>query len=309
MDRGWVYQEQFLSRRSLHFTRHELVWVCLEKHACECGRLQKPKRNISAGSDEAQKGSWETIIQTYSKRALTKPSDRLPALAGVAARYSMATPNPESPGRYLCGLWERDLVFLLCWRAVANPLPRGEASEPMPTWSWAAVPGPVTYGYSPFVDSVEVVDARVEYHGESFVGRVKEARLILAGPTVQGTIHAYPPRPGSDNPHHPSCLGLGTASWSVHLHQQIWYFSPDYLLCCSGDHSVPHRSKVTCLVFSSWEGDLPRVFGLILQEVPGTGTRGRPLYRRIGYIEKWETWHGELTQMVFQRQRQTLEII
>lgn len=34
--RGWVYQEQLLSRRVIHFTEEELIWVCRESFKCEC---------------------------------------------------------------------------------------------------------------------------------------------------------------------------------------------------------------------------------------------------------------------------------
>jgi hypothetical protein len=36
LGRGWVFQEQRLSPRMLHFTKHEIVWTCGETTACEC---------------------------------------------------------------------------------------------------------------------------------------------------------------------------------------------------------------------------------------------------------------------------------
>jgi Heterokaryon incompatibility protein (HET) len=38
LERGWVYQERFLSPRVLHFGPHELVWECTEEVDCECGK-------------------------------------------------------------------------------------------------------------------------------------------------------------------------------------------------------------------------------------------------------------------------------
>lgn len=39
--RGWVLQEQLLSRRVLHFTRRELVWECRTHARCQCDGLHQ----------------------------------------------------------------------------------------------------------------------------------------------------------------------------------------------------------------------------------------------------------------------------
>jgi len=310
MNRGWVYQEQFLSPRSLHFTRHELAWVCLETHACECGRLAKVDEP-SASPDLAQ-ASWQTIVEAYSKRALTKSSDRLPAIAGVAARYSATASSTGSPGRYLCGLWERDLMSMLAWRVEEEPLPRGETLEPMPTWSWAAVPAGVVFRDLSYSDGLELVDTRAEYHGDSFLGRVKEARLILAGPTVQGTISSNnSPLPNrAPQVHDQSCSDPRRTTWVVYhdgtIHISV--LTPDYMLCCPGDYSVPDGSKVTLLVFPPPpQDDKGGLFVLVLQEVPGTADLGRPLYRRIGSINEFRGQSYAWIEEPMERRR--LEII
>lgn len=311
MNRGWVYQEQFLSPRSLHFTRHELAWVCLENHACECGRLTKVD-DPAVSPDLAQK-SWRTIVEAYSKRALTKSSDRLPAIAGVAARYSTTNSSTGSPGRYLCGLWERDLLPMLAWR-MEEPLPRGETLVPMPTWSWAAVPGGVVFRDLSFSDGLELVDARVEYHGDSFMGSVRKARLILAGPTVQGTIscnkNSSPLPYEAPQVHDPSCSEPRQTSWVVYHDgtTHISVLNPDYLTCCAGEHSVPDGAKVMLLVFPPPpQDDKGGLFVLVLQEVPGMAELGRPLYRRIGSTNEFQ---GESYAWVKEpMERRVLEII
>lgn len=311
MNRGWVYQEQFLSPRSLHFTRHELAWVCLESHACECGRLMKV--DDPAVSPDLARTNWRTIVEAYSKRVLTKFSDRLPAIAGVAARYSTTTSSAGSPGRYLCGLWERDLLSMLAWR-MEEPRPRGETLVPMPTWSWAAVPGGVVFRDLSFSDGLELVEARVEYHGDSFMGSVKEARLVLAGPTVQGTIsyNKSPSPVAHDAPqfHDPSCSDSRRTSCVVYHDgtTHISVLNPDYMLGCAGEHSVPGGAKVTLLVFPPPpQDDKGGLFVLVLQEVPGTESRGRPLYRRIGSINEFQ---GQSYAWVEEpMERRVLEII
>lgn len=39
--RGWAWRERLLSRRIIHFTRHELVWECLGSTSCECGAMDE----------------------------------------------------------------------------------------------------------------------------------------------------------------------------------------------------------------------------------------------------------------------------
>ncbi|KAK1829280.1 heterokaryon incompatibility protein-domain-containing protein [Podospora conica] len=319
MDRGWVYQEQFLSRRSLHFMRHELIWICLEKHACECGLLHKTEENLEVDPDPPLT-MWKSIVEAYSQRVLTKPSDRLPAIAGVAARYSASTYNKEPPGRYLCGLWERDFLSLLGWSVVEEScVPRPQLSEPMPTWSWAATLGEVEFQGTSGSNEVEVVDVRVEYHGESFVGRVKEAHLTLAGPVVVGTVHfnttcsTYDETRYHQSAHDPSCSDPPTKGWVLDsvvggsLTSSV--LRPDFMLCCSEDSRVPVGSKVTCLVFSPgsrYDYQFYHPFVLVLQKVPGTEGSGRPLYRRIGSVWSLENATREWADNL---PRQTLEII
>jgi hypothetical protein len=35
LNRAWVYQDRFLSRRILHFTKIELTWECMETSTCQ----------------------------------------------------------------------------------------------------------------------------------------------------------------------------------------------------------------------------------------------------------------------------------
>ena len=57
-----------------------------------------------------------------------------------------------------------------------------------------------------------------------------------------------------------------------------------YLFCCSGEHSIPTNSKVTCLAFPRNHYDKYfALFMLVLLEVPDPSENHRyPQYRRIG---------------------------
>lgn len=53
---------------------------------------------------------WLKIIENYSSRQLTKPTDALPALSGLAREFHRATGDS-----YIAGLWKMDLVQGLSW--------------------------------------------------------------------------------------------------------------------------------------------------------------------------------------------------
>lgn len=78
---------------------------------------------------------WEKLVEDYTSRSITKPQDRLSAVAGIAEkRYE------ETKDQYLMGLWSSNLKNELLW-CVIDPTTSSRISglEEMPTWSWVAV--------------------------------------------------------------------------------------------------------------------------------------------------------------------------
>jgi hypothetical protein len=57
---------------------------------------------------------WYHCVDEYNRRALTKPTDELPAIAGLATKFHRC-----GVGDYLAGLWESDLFRGLAWYGVA----------------------------------------------------------------------------------------------------------------------------------------------------------------------------------------------
>ena len=126
--RGWVFQEEYLARRTLLFTRQEIQWMCREVSACECGFTSSERGEGLC--EELKSTDWTDIVEEYSVRELTFPSDRLPALAGIAQVYKQR--NPEC-GTCICGLWHgMGLLSLLLWQ-VTVPVERCPKSS-CPSW-------------------------------------------------------------------------------------------------------------------------------------------------------------------------------
>ncbi|KAI0469429.1 heterokaryon incompatibility protein-domain-containing protein [Xylaria cf. heliscus] len=209
--RGWCFQESVLSTRALVFAAEQLHFQCLELRISEDGsvRRAKPFRMLNgadsrysrfsseadahAGSSSSSGGPmksgpgqgpggelrddveevrrwlifWYDTVFEFSDRDLTNAADVFAALAGLAQIV-----KPRVRSRYLCGLWEADLVRGLLWRpwnaVVARTrtiCERRTTAARVPSWSWATVQGQVT------VDAVNRKEA--DYHASNWLVRPK----------------------------------------------------------------------------------------------------------------------------------------
>jgi hypothetical protein len=151
LQRAWVWQERLLSPRVLHFCKDELIWECMEGNSCQCGDSNMgwyptPPWVESKENTTDEKGmktithlDWHHIVEGYSSLSLSRASDKLPALAGLADKAQSST-----RGRYFAGLWEKSLIVDLLWARdyrntegwKALPRPQGAAR---PTWSWVSI--------------------------------------------------------------------------------------------------------------------------------------------------------------------------
>jgi hypothetical protein len=65
--------------------------------------------------------TWIDVIEHYTKRDLTKKTDKLPAISAVARKaYNIMNCD------YLAGLWKKDLVYELGWMSKFSELPYKE---------------------------------------------------------------------------------------------------------------------------------------------------------------------------------------
>ncbi|KAG4431568.1 hypothetical protein IFR05_012943 [Cadophora sp. M221] len=165
LSRAWVYQERMLAPRTLHVHVEEMFWECKACTMCECGHLfwrqQRSTRdqvdpagqsyvpntftlksNIARAIDlpmaaEVVHRLWAAAVGEYSALALTKESDRFPALSGLAGLFSQKLQT-----QYLAGLWGNDLVSGLLWfyehDFIATRRYRDKSSN-FPSWSWASL--------------------------------------------------------------------------------------------------------------------------------------------------------------------------
>ena len=234
--RAWALQERYLSRRTLFFGEKQMLWQCEETVDTEDGeghidrgyRIENiletalpPSVNSQCSSSPSALHSepsetdvrtarsslkwtlhhhnytdWYAMVAKYSKCDITRGSDRLPALSGVAAVLAEAYDDS-----YCAGLWPRGMVEGLAWsksldHLVGDPSPSTvlltkPAEYRAPSWSWASVDGVVDFwffqrGNSHDIRRCEKLAHLRDYHvvprGENPYGEVQAGWLRIEAP-------------------------------------------------------------------------------------------------------------------------------
>lgn len=118
---------------------------------------------------------WYQVLWTYGPRKLTKPSDKLPALSGLARIFSERLDD-----EYLAGLWKKDLLEGLLWQGLSC---RRVKPYRAPSWSWASMDGIVGDSTSEKFEPVaRVLDQHIELSGQNPFGEVKSGWLKIQAP-------------------------------------------------------------------------------------------------------------------------------
>jgi len=140
--RAWALQERMMASRILAYTKHTLQWRCASSMNSLNNSLiadlsydPMPKLISQLGTDSQEALSeWMQVVKDYSRRSISLPNDKLPAIAALAERFA------EVLGIYHAGLWRYEFIKQLCWVRV-NPPQRQRVGNPYraPSWSWASV--------------------------------------------------------------------------------------------------------------------------------------------------------------------------
>ncbi len=151
-ERGWILQEHLLARRVLRFTDFQLHWACehasvFEKEDTETLpslHVKKVKVDYEMykgiRDDNRNSRHWMDIVQQFTKRNLTKDSDKLPALSGIAKVWAQTSKDP-----YLAGLWRSHLPLGLLWTSAQPFMQEKFRAYRAPSWSWASLIGQVDW--------------------------------------------------------------------------------------------------------------------------------------------------------------------
>ncbi|KAL5319094.1 hypothetical protein ACEPPN_014164 [Leptodophora sp. 'Broadleaf-Isolate-01'] len=217
-DQGMGIPRETSGPRFLHFGSQELILECAEETACECSDTNietlAPKPKLKhAKAMTSLKGDgviryWRQMVHEYSKLNLSFPTDRLPALAGLARQMAGIRSD-----RYLAGLWEDSFLQDMLWSRHGGPIiPYEESYKPenalkkfdrrtytitdskrgAPTWSWARLRGPVDFRHSKLLPSSKgvccsLIEAKCVNDGTDIFGRVLSGYIRLHGTLVPVT--------------------------------------------------------------------------------------------------------------------------
>jgi hypothetical protein len=169
--RGWIFQEQVVSSRQLHFVgQHQMYWMCEELFEAEDGTslsstvppwfkwLYKQKAENTYGWPDRESiilaniehNDWASLVANYTHRSLTKMEDKLRAISAMAKLFGYGFDD-----EYILGCWKKCLEFDLLWVSdLTHPIDERELIEagfeysiyyPIPTWSWLSADGPVEF--------------------------------------------------------------------------------------------------------------------------------------------------------------------
>ena len=340
--RAWTLQERLISPRIIHFTRDQLLWRCREgdwaegyvynsyrRHEEFTLGCQKAAYFIHREEEDAYWRSrssdpdyepyfnsdfaaeiWYHCVSEYTTRFLSRPSDKLIAISGLAEKYA----NPKL-GRYLAGIWEQDLFRGLVWtrvkpreqtkgqyisyialkakRTLASRAFKPPLSYRAPSWSWASVNGPVEINRACFYFAKRGASPGMQYevdHWETEYGpRLVTCALqhstespyldILAGSFIQ--VQGY-------------CRSLWVSKTKLSSQaigpngpfvKDVIFdnHQPTELYCYLNKPREPEQvwKELLVLQISKQRTGLRFVYGLLLEEVHDTENA----YKRVGIVE------------------------
>jgi hypothetical protein len=190
-----------LSTRVLHYTATELLFECKTSYRCECMPDRKVStttpslisKAASSKKTNAVYEAWQHIVEKYSTRDLTVPSDKLPAISGIASKIRQATHS-----EYLAGIWKGHLASDLLWSA--SRLKPGSAgcfalkAWRAPSFSWASLDTAITYtqfddeSLESFTPLVTLLGSKVTPKGLNPLGTPLDAFITLHCPVIEAML-------------------------------------------------------------------------------------------------------------------------
>lgn len=192
--RGWVLQERFLSTRIIHFTPGMLYFETAQGVQAEDGTIWRPPNPADGewtgitghrksryfgpsavpnliclfqGVSQAASSTppeWHPLVEMYSSCKLSRERDKLIAISGMVKYIQKCTGVP-----YYAGIWGDKIAAGLLWLPGDQNLVYPKENR-APSWSWAAVDGPIQYPLDisapSFTPLCEVIDAQQQGTGE-----------------------------------------------------------------------------------------------------------------------------------------------
>jgi hypothetical protein len=199
VQRAWVFQERVLAPRMLHFGSRQIFWECGKLEASESFPNGVPdllKIYFKTSPDRSSirlldpvtfnhegiaisgllHRPWQRLVSEYNSRDLTRYTDKLVAISGIARLF-----KHHLKEKYVAGLWDSpDLITQLTWYIALTERMQSSIKSHIyqaPSWSWAAVNATVTFVDLGLAKLATVEEVHVEtVNGKEF------------GPVISGYI-------------------------------------------------------------------------------------------------------------------------
>jgi hypothetical protein len=235
--RAWTMQEELLSPRMLFFADGEIRWQCQSAYkervlgtssvelqvwqgvprlprevflttGCSNAKYEAPHSLDDETSNERirkeQQDIWQAIIKNYTRRNITDPLDRLPALAGIIGELEKVWVD-----KCIAGLWNKSFLEHLLWQKAfpnyqgctapiykgceCNSSPKTRPNVVAPTWSWLSCEQAVIFENNIQFRNCELISCSVQLLDEDAPkGLVKSGQLVIRASIIKGPIHRNP---------------------------------------------------------------------------------------------------------------------
>lgn len=190
--RAWAVQERVLPHRTLHYGKHQMYFECNEGFKGENGlyipwrfhsiHLYKhDKYGLAVPEGDNSIEQWYSLLWNFGAREMTRPSDKFPAISGIARLFAERLDD-----EYVAGLWRGSLIEGLLWQGLGV---RRVKEYRAPSWSWASVDGiAATSNWSKQEPLADILDCKVELKGKNVFGEVKSGWIKMRAPLVPLTL-------------------------------------------------------------------------------------------------------------------------
>ncbi|KAF2821682.1 HET-domain-containing protein [Ophiobolus disseminans] len=170
--RAWALQEALLSVHVLEYCPLQLRLVCRHDVQRSNGALSVDGWSLASSRrtskdilhyrlDIEHPGfdlEWRGLVRDYTQRKLSRPTDRILAISGIATAYQQHADRKEQNHQlqnfthkntvnvYVAGHWIYKLPNDLLWTA-HTPQPARPLEYQGPSWSWTGINGSVSFGH------------------------------------------------------------------------------------------------------------------------------------------------------------------
>jgi hypothetical protein len=151
----------------------------------------QPRLQTGLAENKLAMKTWSRLVAQYTKRCLTRSTDKLPAISAMASEIHSITDFT-----YIAGIWKEDLQSLLWFSSKPETKP---SIYQAPSWSWASTNGQISLIFDSEVavespEDARIIEATTSVLGPSPFGPVTSGSLTLHARTIdlQYTFHSSP---------------------------------------------------------------------------------------------------------------------